>query len=224
MSNGARHGLGVLAGIVAIPALTALLIFGADRITRQRNHLAETYKDGSVVDGLVLLGVLAACGLLVALLCGSRLSPLASLIAGAPLLGYGAFWAVRPMHAMTQLGDVTKGHKYATELVFVSQSGLVAVIGAALVLASFPPSRWRSRKADASLPFSGAAGERPVAASWTPPGDVPMAPHQEAPPLFERPAAPDAAVPPVSGGGRHAAGGPEAKGGEWTQTYGPGTH
>ncbi|WP_034488215.1 hypothetical protein [Actinomadura oligospora] len=201
MSNGARHGLGVLAGILAIPALGALLIFGAHRINSQQNTIARTYKDGSVTDGLIVLGVLAAIGLVVALLCGSRLSPLASLIAGAPLLGYGAFWAVRPMQALLKLDDLP-GSKSQTALDFavVARSGLLLVLGAVLVFASFPPSRWRSRAADDSLPFTGDAGERPAVASWTPPGDAPVAPRQDAPPLFERP------DPGPSDAGRHAAG------------------
>ncbi|MEV5569145.1 hypothetical protein AB0L06_03790 [Spirillospora sp. NPDC052269] len=197
MSNGARHGLGVLAGILAIPALLALLIFGAHRINRQQHVIAVTYKDGSVTDGLFVLGLLVAGGLVIALLCGSRLSPLASLIAGAPLAGYGAYWALRPMQALTKMTEVPGGKgQYALDAAMAARSGLLLVIGATLVLASFPPSRWRSRAADDSLPFSGDAGERPVAAaSWTPPGDIPVAARQEAPPLFDRPPAPDPGHP-----------------------------
>lgn len=194
MSNGARHGLGVLAGIVAIPALSALLIFGAHRMNQQQNEVSRTFKDGSVTDGLIILGLLAAGGLVVALLCGSRLSPLASLIAGAPLLGYGAFWAVRPMQATKNLADLPGGKgKYSVDVLFTAHTGMLLLLGVVLVIASFPPSRWRSRAADDSLPFSGDAGERSTsAASWTPPADVPVASRQEAPPLFDRQAAPAA--------------------------------
>ncbi|MEV4252547.1 hypothetical protein AB0J52_05200, partial [Spirillospora sp. NPDC049652] len=217
MSNGARHGLGVLAGVAAIPVLCALLFFATRRLGTQQTRFATTFKDGSVTDGLVILGLLAAGGLVVALLCGSRVSPLASLIAGLPLLGYGAFWAVRPVQALRNLGSIrhvpgVKGD-YGITVAMAARGGMLLVLGAALVIASFPPSRWRSRAKDASLPYSGAAGERPAAEAWSPPPGMPMASGHEAPPLFDGPAAPPAASGPgdggrhgAAGGGRHGAG------------------
>ncbi|MCP2335378.1 hypothetical protein [Actinomadura rupiterrae] len=228
MSNGARHGLGVLAGIVAIPALSALLVFGTHRMIEQQHVNASTFKDGPLSDGLIVLALFAGGAVLLGLLCGSRLSPLASLVAGLPLAGYGAWWLVRPMSAIRNLSDLPgmKGSR-GLELQFLAHSGLVLVIGLALVVASLPPSRWRSRAADDSLPFNGStAAPRPVNDAWgAPPADPPMASRQEAPPLYGRqdaPAPPPPAASPGPGGGRHAAGGTNPKGGEWTQIYGGG--
>ncbi|MFC4910530.1 hypothetical protein [Actinomadura gamaensis] len=221
MSNGARHGLGVLAGIASIPALGALLIFGAHRILRQRNGISVTYRDVGVGDGLIVLGLLLAGGLLVALLCGSRLSPLASLIAGLPLLAYGGWWAVRPMKAMVNLAHVpgAKGER-GVDVQFVAQSGLLVVIGAALVFASFPPSRWRSRTADEPRPYNGsAAAQRPVHSAWgAPPAEPPMEARHEAPPLYGRH---DAPAPP-SGPGVSPSGHGVSPSGPGVSASGPG--
>ncbi|RFU40554.1 hypothetical protein DZF91_16440 [Actinomadura logoneensis] len=211
----------MLAGVLAIPALGALLIFGAHRINRQQSVIARTYRDGSVTDGLLVLGLLVATGLLVALLCGSRLSPLASLIAGAPLLGVGAFSAVRPVQALAKLDDLPGGKgQYGMDAAFLARSGIVLLVGAVLFLASFPPSRWRGRARGDSLPFSEAAGDRPAAEAWSPPPGMPMVSGHEAPPLFDGQAAPSHAHEP---GGRPGGGRPgpaEPRGGEWTQAFG----
>ncbi|MFI6323012.1 hypothetical protein ACIBG8_36155 [Nonomuraea sp. NPDC050556] len=143
MSNGARHALGVIAGLILTPVLAAGLSYGSSEviITWQRT-LATSW---------IGIGVVAACGVLLALMAGSRLSPVASLIAGLAFTLVGVAspvaqtlrldWPVVPA-GMPRWLPSWLAMGYST----LMYSGIFLFLGVALLVASMFPSRWRSRR------------------------------------------------------------------------------
>lgn len=139
MSNGARHALGVIAGLIMAPLLLVGLSYGMGQVTMTMQR--------TIAPSWLGLGVLAACGVLLGLLAGSRLSPLASLIAG---LGYTLLGVAQPLAQLLRLDvDLAPtslprwlGAGYST-LLF---TGLLLFLGLTLLTVSVLPSRWRSAR------------------------------------------------------------------------------
>ncbi|MFC9969438.1 hypothetical protein ACFVH6_00890 [Spirillospora sp. NPDC127200] len=144
MSNGARHGLGVLLGLIATPVLALGLAYGPARTL----HSFQTLQPFSDRAPWVLL--LVEAGLLAGLLAGSRVSPLASLTPGLVLAGYGVFWQVSLVRAADLTDPLPAELKRGLDL--GGGSGLLLVLGTLLVAASLPPSRWKGRRTAAAQP------------------------------------------------------------------------
>ncbi|GAA4914131.1 hypothetical protein [Streptomonospora salina] len=147
MSNGLRHFLGLLAGILAVPVLAVGLAW-APHWSAEAGLLNHDL--AAVVPGpswLVPVSVLATVGLLLGLLTGSRLSPLAALVPGL-VLGAAGFAETadlpRPVPAVADLLTVD----WPGEQPWFPWGPVFAVVGAALVVSALPPSRWRSRDGD----------------------------------------------------------------------------
>ncbi|WP_157549946.1 hypothetical protein [Nonomuraea candida] len=138
MSNGARHALGVVAGLLLPPLVAAGLWYGTGDLTLQ---LQQSFRISWVA-----VGVLAATAVVLAFLLGSRLSPVASLLGGlllaaAGVMPFAELLGARPLPLDLLPGVMRSG--FTT----VTASGLQAVLGVALVVASLFPSRWRGRPA-----------------------------------------------------------------------------
>lgn len=141
MSNGARHGWGIPAGVVLTAVLGGLLVFGTYKL-----HL---YLDspgghtGPQQDKWVGVGLLAAAGLVLALLAASRLSPIGSLIAGLVFVAAGVlyFVSLRTTLDLDQKFPVARLRRTLDDL---EGTGIFITVGAGLLIASFFPSRWRS--------------------------------------------------------------------------------
>ncbi|MFG2002464.1 hypothetical protein ACGFNU_25245 [Spirillospora sp. NPDC048911] len=148
MSNGARHGLGVVAGVIATPLVGAGLTLGFERIDEYRRHYVQFASTTST--GLVAGAVLAFTAVVVAVLVGSRLSPLASLIPGAVLTAYGLLWLLKPIWA----GDHVDGlpDRYRLSVITMSVFGVPFLIGVVLLAGSLVPSRWRARTPATAAP------------------------------------------------------------------------
>ncbi|GAB2955783.1 hypothetical protein ACFMQL_00855 [Nonomuraea fastidiosa] len=141
MTNGARHALGVLAGLLLPPLLAAGLWYGVGELslTAQRDfRLSWT--------GIV---VLAASGILLALLLGSRLSPVASLLGGLAFTGLGALPFAEMATGVRLLPDGLLPSSLRSGFMTVTYSGLLFLLGVALLAVSTFPSRWRGRPQEA---------------------------------------------------------------------------
>ncbi|MGI5233079.1 hypothetical protein [Actinoallomurus sp. CA-142502] len=141
MSNGARHTWGFFAGIVLTAALAALLIFGTYRL--QHGYVTEFHKQDKWIGG----GLIAGAAIVFALLASSRLSPLASLIAGLVLTAAGVLFFVSQKTTADLINRFPFKEQRVT-LAGLEDEGFLLFAGVGLLFASFFPSRWRARGND----------------------------------------------------------------------------
>ncbi|WP_026341011.1 hypothetical protein [Actinomadura atramentaria] len=139
MPNGARHALGALVGIAATGVAFGLLLFASDRAMR----IYRYWVMGGDDKASVILPLLAV-GVLLGLAAGSRLSPLASLIPGVVYTLIGLFAVLSPQNATKFGHDVLGSGRIQNAYLTVTSTGLLLVVGALLIVASLPPSRWRA--------------------------------------------------------------------------------
>ncbi|MCW2938356.1 MAG: hypothetical protein JWN00_1341 [Actinomycetia bacterium] len=133
----ARHVVGVVVGLAAPFAIAAPAMYG---VGTSYERLVRYVQTGTASYGsLALIGV---AGVLIGLLTGSRISPLAALIPGAVFTGYGAIWIVRPASAVNLIPHLpsTFDRGYQT----LGGSGALLLAGIALLASALFPSRWRS--------------------------------------------------------------------------------
>ncbi|MFI6318753.1 hypothetical protein ACIBG8_14595 [Nonomuraea sp. NPDC050556] len=172
MENGVRHGLGAVAGLVLTPTMLAGLSYGWHAI-------AGAGYEGST--SLAGLAVLAGAGVLVGLTAGSRLSPLASLIAG---LAFGVLGVLGPLMVLLRWDDSpfeALPGAFASGLLELSRSGILLMLGVAFLVASFLPSRWRAT----GQPMAGRMGGPVPPGGQTGYGEMPQQQFM-APPYQER--------------------------------------
>jgi hypothetical protein len=141
MSNGARHTWGFFAGVVLTAALGALLIFGTYRL--QHGYVAQFHKQDKWIGG----GLLAGAAVVFAILAASRLSPLASLVAGLVLTAAGVLFFVSQKTTADLINRFPLKEQRVT-LAGLEEEGFILFAGVGLLFASFFPSRWRSRDRD----------------------------------------------------------------------------
>ncbi|TDD74082.1 hypothetical protein [Actinomadura rubrisoli] len=163
MSNGARHAIGVVIGLIVTPVIAVSLLFGIERMTRYFRYFMQGDSGrwgaaAALVFAAILIGVVA----------GSRLSPLASLVPGAFFSGVGLLWIAAPRwsleHTSRKLPEtLDRGYQ------LIGPYGVLLVLGVALLAASAAPSRWQARTATGAAPRYG-----PPPAPMGPPGG-PMA-------------------------------------------------
>jgi hypothetical protein len=166
MSNGARHVLGVVAGLLLPPAIAAALVYGVGEITRTMSVAFTISWAG--------FGVVAAAGAALAFLAGSRLSPIASLLGGLAFTALGLM-PIAELRGLDVLPDRLLSGSVASGFQTVTYSGVMLFLGVALLIVSVFPSRWRSL-------------ERPevyVPTEYGPPG--PMSPYMQPPEDATRP-------------------------------------
>jgi hypothetical protein len=133
MTNGARHALGVVAGLLLSPLIAAGLSYGVYQVSYYRQNFSVSW---------VGLGILVVTGVLLALLVSSRLSPLASLIGGLLFTASGLIptvetWGIRALPDNLYSGELGGG------FLTVAASGMLLVLGVLMLVASAFPSRWR---------------------------------------------------------------------------------
>jgi hypothetical protein len=218
MSSGARHGIGVVVGLIATPLIAGFLTYGVNRATVTVRVYAF---DAPWSQRLIVAGALLVAAVALGLVAGSRLSPLASLIPGVAFTGLGLMWFLAPGFALRNTGrdfltdDLFLGYTY------LSPAGIWLLLGVALVTASLSPSRWRGAGASpAPSPYGMQAGPMGPGGAPPQPYGPPVGQYQPAPsPYAPGPASPHPPAPlpkrPV----------PEAapqreQPGEWTQMYG----
>ncbi|MFE9104636.1 hypothetical protein [Actinomadura geliboluensis] len=156
MSNGARHGLGVLVGLVVTPAIAACLMYGTNKLRLvltlgyarfQSYHGKEMW----IGAGLVLL-----VGIMLGLVSGSRLSPLASLVPGALFTVVGLIWFASPRWAVLHPGPDVLPRDLGLGYTTLGSLGVFFMLGVMLLVASLAPSRWKARTSAGAAPhFAG---------------------------------------------------------------------
>ncbi|MFF0770199.1 hypothetical protein ACFYUK_15035 [Nonomuraea wenchangensis] len=132
MRNGVRHLLGAGAGLLATPLVAAGFAYGHVQL-----HSAPDW---------LPLAAFAGAALLVGVLSGSRLSPLASLLPGLALTGLAvAELAQLDLNWLRMPGEYLAGYERLVSF------GAPAA-GCVLLAASVFPSRWRARPAAPEAP------------------------------------------------------------------------
>ncbi|MEU6753710.1 hypothetical protein ABZ914_46420, partial [Spirillospora sp. NPDC046719] len=150
MSNGARHGIGAVVGIIATVVLSLCLTFGAYKASsaaRYGTYAFRNYHGSELWAGMALL---LAAAVVLGLLVGSRVSPLASLIPGALFTAVGLLWLLDPVWAMRNTARRSFPNTFVMGYMNLGTLGILFLLGLALVVASVPPSRWRARAAGAA--------------------------------------------------------------------------
>uniref|UniRef100_UPI0010417FEF hypothetical protein n=1 Tax=Actinomadura roseirufa TaxID=2094049 RepID=UPI0010417FEF len=138
MSNGARHAIGVVIGLIVTPVIAGCLLYATNRLAR---YFLRYYAHGN--DRWTAAALLLAAAVVIGLVTGTRVSPLASLVPGAVFAAAGALWVVAPRwsieHTARKLpDDLDRGYQY------LGPYGMLLVLGVALLVASAAPSRWRA--------------------------------------------------------------------------------
>ncbi|WP_433474489.1 hypothetical protein ACQPZP_38005 [Spirillospora sp. CA-142024] len=236
MSNGARHGLGVVIGLVVTPVIALCLTYGAGRLSQVISlgiARFETYHGKELWIGAGLFLVAAAA---LGLVMGSRLSPVASLVPGAAYTITGLVWFASPRWAITHPRTNDLPRELDLGYTTLASLGIFFLLGVMLVTASLAPSRWKART-NAAPRFGGPppapAGPPPMHGSPAPMGahQPPPAPGQSpawqgAPQYGQPPAQPAASNPPPLPPAEEKpkpsgkSGPDEDNPGEWTQMYG----
>ncbi|WP_141581032.1 hypothetical protein [Actinomadura sp. WMMA1423] len=244
MSNGARHGFGVLIGLVVTPVIALCLMYGATKFMEYYRYFIT--QGGA--DRWVGAAVILAAAVLVGLVAGSRVSPLASLIPGAVYAAVGLLWVASPRFAVEHAGRDLLGRKLYLGYTTLGPYGVFLLLGVALLVASLAPSRWKSRKTAAAAPSFGGPPPAPMGPPpmhgapshmgapqpHPAPGQAPpwQAPQQYGPPPAQPAGQPPAShnpppLPPARPAEDRRSDPPAESGsddddppGEWTQMYG----
>ncbi|QVQ51157.1 hypothetical protein J4H86_20355 [Spiractinospora alimapuensis] len=149
-----RHSLGLVAGLLAFPALYAGIAWAAAEFEEQFS--ADSLGDPSLLNAVA---VILAVGLVCALLCGTRISPLAALLPGAglltaglwPLINYASMESVLPSWLQTDTTLDPVGPVLSMSL----------VLGPLLFVSALAPSRWRRWPEEPEMEMGGGSVSRP---------------------------------------------------------------
>ncbi|GAA1110149.1 hypothetical protein [Nocardiopsis composta] len=132
-----RHVLGLLAGLALAPGAWFGAGWAAVAVAEHTGSAGGV--DASAAS--VPLGVLMAIGVAGGFVAGARISPLAPLGAGVPLLGYGVWPLVAPASIPSWLPEGSLVHPAGPAL----PAGLL--LGTLFFIAAMAPSRWHRRAA-----------------------------------------------------------------------------
>jgi hypothetical protein len=95
--------------------------------------------------GLTSLGALLATGLLIGILMAvPRFSPLATALPGVAALAVTGLYVASPSHVLRLIP--LKASNFGLGAHILLASGVYALIGAAMIVPLFVPSRWRKRQ------------------------------------------------------------------------------
>ncbi|MER6949320.1 hypothetical protein ABT294_35435 [Nonomuraea sp. NPDC000554] len=142
MTNGARHALGVVAGLLFPPLIAAGLAFGI-------GDTAAKYQQ-FVVSWLGLV-VVALSALLLAFLLGSRMSPVASLMGGLAFTALGLVpWIEMQGVRVLPLDWIDGPLRIGFQTLLYS--GVFFLLGVTMLVVSAFPSRWRGARAALAAP------------------------------------------------------------------------
>ena len=160
-----RHLVGVVLAIVlaAIVFFAASwgylkLLIGPARTGTLPGGGGSLLHNHAVLEGF---GVLLAVGLIAGLLIAApRISPLAAGLVGLALLAWTGLYLVSVRRAVQYIP--LKGRPYGAGFEAMLFDGVLALVGLALVIPLFIPSRWRSKRAvTESAPYPGTTASFP---------------------------------------------------------------
>jgi hypothetical protein len=136
-----RHVTGLFLAVIMALALFAGAGWGTARI----DALRAAHASLASPSGELALAALAGTGLLAGiLLVAPRVSPLAAVLPGLGLLAWSAYMIVNAGAARRLIP--MRGQPVATGFHALLASGILALIGALLLIPLFVPSRWRRRR------------------------------------------------------------------------------
>jgi hypothetical protein len=133
-----------LVGLILAPMLAVALFAGGGWGTQMIRSAQHGGAGLNSMSGLLALGAVAGAGLLLGLLLvGPAVSTLAPGLPGLTLLAWTALWVTRSASALRLIPmhdrDVGEGFQV------LLTSGVLALLGAAMMVPLFVPSRWRRR-------------------------------------------------------------------------------
>jgi hypothetical protein len=159
MHSRSGHLLGVLVGVIAAPVLAFLILRAGEDLTRIEVFDASPpgFPSMSTAGSASAAVLLAAAAVITGLLAGTwRLSPLAPLAAGLPMVAFGLYAYVDYVGSQLLLAHLpTSMAPSADEL---EQSGLWQVLGLTLMVSAAWPWRWTGRPAPSFRPERGILG------------------------------------------------------------------
>jgi hypothetical protein len=134
-----------LVGVILAPLLAAALFAGGGWGTQMIRSAQPGGTGLTSMHGLLALAAVAGTGLLLGLLLvGPAVSPLAAGLPGLALLAWTALWVVRSASALRLIPMHDRGVGQGFQVLLTS--GVLALLGAAMIVPLFVPSRWRRRR------------------------------------------------------------------------------
>lgn len=169
-----RHLWSLIAGVVLAPIVWAVAAYGQAVTAQVSAQGAPTSFESKL---LIAAAAFAGAGLVFGIIGTLRVSPVGPLIAGLAYLGCYGFAIASPGTANDAFNRVTTVGDYQVHYATALTSGLIPVLGAALLMAAFSPGRWRSWPAAAA-----ASPAEPFATSPATPSTEPSSiPEDETP-------------------------------------------
>jgi hypothetical protein len=164
-----------LIGFILAVALGAALFFGAGWGFTHLTSLAVQGTSLTSTTGLMALSALAVTGLFLGIVMAVRaISPLAPGLPGLVLLAWSALLAVREHQALRWIP--LPDHSFAAGYRALLVSGVLALLGAAMIVPLFIPARWRAapgegiEEDDSELPVTELLSAPPAARTAGPAG------------------------------------------------------
>jgi hypothetical protein len=160
-----RHLVGVMLAIVMAAAVFFAaswgylkLLIGPAGVGRLPAGGGSLLHNHAVLEGFgVMLGVGLLAGLLIAV---PRISPLAAGLPGLALLAWTGLYLFSVRHAVQYIP--LKSRPYGIGFEALLFDGVLALVGMAMVIPLFVPSRWRGkREVSESEPYAGTTGSFP---------------------------------------------------------------
>src|SRR6516225_10202480 len=134
-----RHLIGLLLAIALAAALFLAGGWGAEHFAAVAAH--RTSLPGRT--GLIALAAMVGTGVFLGiLLVVPTISPLATGLPGLALLGWTALLALSPHRALAWIP--LQGHAFGAGFRVLLLTGTLALLGAAMIIPMFLPSRWRT--------------------------------------------------------------------------------
>jgi len=161
-----RHLIGVILAIAAAAAVFFAASWAWLKMGQPLGATSLIHHRGLVEGFAVLAGVGLLAGLLIAL---PWVSPLAAGLPGLALLGWTALYLVSTQRALRYVP--LRGRPYGHGFTLLLETGLLALVGAVMIVPLCVPSRWRRRRRLAGAAvnpegsFPGLQGTQPMAGS-----------------------------------------------------------
>lgn len=136
-----RHLWSLIAGVVLAPIVWAVAAYGQAVTAKVSAGGAPTSFESKL---LIAAAAFVGAGLVFGIIGTLRVSPVGPLVAGLAYLGSYGLAIASPSTADDAFNYVTKVGDYEIHYASALTSGLIPVLGAALIMAVFSPGRWRT--------------------------------------------------------------------------------
>jgi hypothetical protein len=142
-----RHLWSLIAGVVLAPIVWAVAAYGQAVTAQVSANGAPTSFESKL---LIAAAAFVGAGLVFGIIGTLRISPVGPLVAGLAYLASYALAIFVPATANDAFNRVTTVGDYKVQYATAVTSGLIPVLGAALLMAVFSPGRWRAWPAAAA--------------------------------------------------------------------------